>query len=360
MAKKSVAELAAIVRGEVGGRVWLGIDVHKSSYQVAMMTRDGREATWSSVACPHSLVTQVRGLGVKVALAVYEAGPTGFGLARALRSAGIAVCVAAPSRVVRPVSAGAKTDRLDCLKLAEYGAKGMVKSIAIPSESEEAERSLLRRRHQLVDELRRTKQRIKSHLLCLGVEEPSGLKGWSRRGVAELKELSLPREAKWTLESLVRELEYVMGEQAVVERQLACVMETPRHQEVFEALRSVPGVGPVVATSWCLELFRPQRFLCGEELASYLGLAPVVRQSGSGKARARIRPVGKRRLRSLLVEAAWLWRAWDPWAAQWYRRCLARTGVFQKAITALARKLAIILWRLSVERRPYRPGLANA
>jgi len=293
-------------------------------------------------------------------LAVYEAGPTGFGLARALESAGIAVCVVAPSRVPRAAARGAKTDRLDCLRLAEYGAKGIVKSVAIPSEEEEAERSLLRRRHQLVDELRRTKQRIKSHLLCFGVAEPSGLRGWSRRGLAELREVGLSGAAMWTLESMLRELEYVMGEQAAVEKQLKSLMEAARHKEAVEVLRSVPGVGAVVSMTWRLELFRPQRFRRAEEVASYLGLAPMVRQSGAGKARARIRPVGQRRLRSLLVEAAWLWKARDPQAAQWYRRCLSRTGLFQKAITALARKLAVMLWRLSVEKRPYRPGLACA
>jgi transposase len=268
--------------------------------------------------------------------------------------------VVAPSRIPRAVAPGAKTDRLDCIRLAEYGAKGMVKPIAIPSEEEEAERSLLRRRHQLVDELRRTKQRIKSHLLCFGVKEPAGLKGWSRRGVAALQEVGLLGAAKCTLESMLRELEYVMGEQAAVEKQLKAVMEEARHKEAVEVLRSVPGVGPVVAMSWRLELFRPERFRRAEEVASYLGLAPMVRQSGSGKARARIRPVGQRRLRSLLVEAAWLWKARDPQAEQWYRRCLARTGIFQKAITALARKLAVMLWRLSVERRPYSPVWVSA
>lgn len=80
---------------------------------------------------------------------VYESGPTGFGLARSCQQAGIPVMVAAPSRIIRPVSPTAKTDSLDCRKLAELARKDMVRSIGIPTEQEEALRALQRRRHQL-------------------------------------------------------------------------------------------------------------------------------------------------------------------------------------------------------------------
>jgi hypothetical protein len=60
-------------------------------------------------------------------------------------------------------------------------------------------------------------------------------------------------------------------------------------------------------------------------------------------------------LRSLLIEAAWMWRTKDAKAGEVYNKLLSKTGIAQKAITALARRLAIILWRLSIEQRPYRP-----
>lgn len=98
----------------------------------------------------------------------------------------------------------------------------------------------------------------------------------------------------------------------------------------------------------------PERFNRAEEVASYLGLAPMVRHSGQKTPSGRLVPVGQTRLRSLLVEAAWLWRAKDNYAKEHYNRFLSRTGIAQKAITALAHKLAIILWRLSIEQRFYR------
>ena len=105
----------------------------------------------------------------------------------------------------------------------------------------------------------------------------------------------------------------------------------------------------------CAELFRPERFRRSEEVTSYLGLAPTVRHSGEKTPRGYLAPVGQTRLRSLLIEAAWLCRAKDPYARDIYTKLLSRTGIPQKAIAALARRLAIILWRLSIEQRAYRP-----
>jgi transposase len=109
-----------------------------------------------------------------------------------------------------------------------------------------------------------------------------------------------------------------------------------------------------VATTFLCELFRPERFARAEEVASYLGLAPMVRHSGEKTPSGRLVPVGQTKLRSLLVEAAWMWRAKDDYARNLYNRFLSRMGIAQKAISALARKLAIILWRLCIEKRPYR------
>ena len=99
----------------------------------------------------------------------------------ALQAAGLQVIVAAASRIPHSVTAGAKCDRLDCIKLADYTAKGMLKPIAIPTSDEEAHRTFLRRRHTLVDSVRRSKQRIKSMLLFLGVQEPIEVTNWSKR-----------------------------------------------------------------------------------------------------------------------------------------------------------------------------------
>jgi transposase len=289
----------------------------------------------------------------------YEAGPTGFSLARMLQAAGVKVIVAAPSKIPRPVTIGSKTDRLDSAALAKYAGKGLLKGIAIPTKEEEVNRALGRRRDQVCEEVRRCKQRIKSLLLYHGIKEPEGLGNWSNRSVEELKSMLLPEALRYTLDSQLLDLEQHLVLRRVIDQQLAHLMRQQEedHKSV-QYMKTIPGVGDVTATKFRLELFRPERFNSAEEVTSYVGLAPMDRRTGEQNGRASLTPAGKRELRSLLVEAAWSWRRLDPWAKAHYAKLLYRSGVPQKAIVALARKLCIILWRLCLEMRPYRPAKA--
>jgi transposase len=212
----------------------------------------------------------------------------------------------------------------------------------------------MRRRHSLVDAIRRCKQRIKSQLLFLGLPEPEELAHWSNGSGAVLLALPMDPAARLTLESHLRELTFQQTELRTVEGQLHQTTTSSEQREHVVYLQTVPGVGPTVATTFVLEIFRPKRFQRAEEVASYLGLAPMVRHSGGKTPSGRLVSAGQTRLRSLLVEAAWIWKSKDPFAAELYNRLLGRSGLAQKAITAVARKLAIILWRLLVEQRPYR------
>ena len=357
MAKYSLSALQAFVEPYRSEPFWIGIDVHKRSNHLAILRSDGQSHTFVSTVGGRELVQQIEALNFTVGAVAYEAGPTGFSLARAFEQAGFTVLVAAPSRLPRSVTMGAKTDRLDCLKLATYAAKCLIQPIALPTAAEEAQRSLIRRRHQVVNEMRRTKQRIKALFLYLGLAEPPALRTWRATLAKDLNALDMEPEARLTLESHLRTLHFYKEELSLLKQQLEQLCRQPQHRPTIRALKSVPGVGDVVATTFRLELYRPERFNRSDEVSSYLGLAPMVRHSGTKTPRGRLRPVGQKRLRSLLIEAAWIWRAKDPYANNLYSKLISKSGIPQKAITALARKLAIILWRLSIEKRAYRPAL---
>jgi transposase len=356
MATYSLSTLQTFISIHQTDPFWIGVDVHKRSYHIALLRADNKTITFTSTASPEAFVEQLRRLNIPIAGVAYEAGPTGFSLARALLAENIPVTVAAPSKIPRSVSAGSKTDRLDCLKLAHYAGKGLIRPIAIPTAEEEAQRALLRRRHQLVDRVRQSKQRIKGFLLYHGFKETDAIRNWRSDCEEQIAGLPLLPEGRLTMESHLRELRFLQQELSKVADQLECLNRQPEHHTVIKSLTSVPGVGKVVATSFHLELFRPERFQRGEEVASYLGLAPTVSHSGEKTPRGYLVPCGQKRLRSLLVEAAWVWRAKDAKAGEIYNKLLSKTGIPQKAITALARRLAIILWRLSIEQRTYRPA----
>ena len=136
MASYSLSALQTFIAVHQTDPFWIGVDVHKRSYHIALLRADSKTMTLTSTASPEAFVEQLRRLNIPVAEVVYEAGPTGFALARALLAENIPVTVAAPSKIPRSVSVGAKTDRFDCLKLAHYAAKGLIRPIAIPTAEE--------------------------------------------------------------------------------------------------------------------------------------------------------------------------------------------------------------------------------
>ena len=334
------------------GPLWIGVDEHKNSYAVAIRDQEGRAVQFTMTPDTDAFVRKITSYGQPVALVAYEAGPCGYSLYRACEAAGIAALVAAPSRIPRPVTRGNKTDSLDCRKLADYAARDMLVPVRVPTEEEEMLRSLQRRRHDLTDSIRSSKQRIKSLLLEYRLPEPPGLTQWSKASVDALKRLALHPALRDMLDSYLRELARITEERQLIDQ--AIVKHTPQPvSQRMRILQSVPGVGPVLATTFACEIFRPERFPDGERLSSYVGLAPVVSQSGESAAKGSLVRTGQQRLRSLLVECAWIHKGRDADAEQLYRRILSRTGHAQKAIVAVARRLLTLLWRLCIERRMY-------
>jgi len=337
----------------------IGLDVHKLTYHVALRRVDGSTETWVCTSDPIKLRDQLQSLQIPIDAIAQESGPTGYGLARVLEKAGYRVVVAAPSRIPRQVRPGAKCDRLDCIKLAEYVSKGVLRGIAIPAVGEERSRGLQRRMHQLTDRIRGSKQRIKALLLLYGIDQPEGLDRWSNSAVQMVEEMDVEPVVGTHLTSMIRELRFLEDERNEVLEQLKAFIRPSKQWIPFQCLKSIPGVGNITALSFMSEVFRPERFERADELTSYLGLAPMVYQSGEKEKKAKLIPVGQARLRCLLIEAAWVWKAKEPGAQALYAKFISRHGVAQKAICALARRLAIIMWRVAVEQRPYHPMGSN-
>ncbi|MBY0514628.1 MAG: transposase, partial [Gemmataceae bacterium] len=191
---RSTSDGLRLAPGEV---VHIGLDVHKHSLHVAVHSdRRGLLTTWVQAADPATLSAALTAIRASVARVVYEAGPTGFGLARRLTADGYPVEVIAPSKVPALPGPDTKTDRLDCRKLALYSAKGLLSAVRVPTEQEEADRQVLRLRDQLVRKSRSIRQQIKAFLLVHGLPEPDGLAHWSARSVEALRGLGLGAELR--------------------------------------------------------------------------------------------------------------------------------------------------------------------
>jgi transposase len=343
------------IRLEQGEAVHVGVDVHKASYSIALFS-DGRGliATWVQPARPEVLIERLRSLREGIAQVVYEAGPTGFDLARRLRAEGFEAQVIAPSKLLAPVGPEAKSDRLDCRRLAQLSAKGLLHPVRVPTEQEEADRQVLRVRELLVRKTHSVQSQIKSFLLQHGVAEPAGLGHWSKKSVAALRALALLSELRFCLDLLLDELAHAQEQVKRVTERLKGLAEADRHRKATAVLCSVPGVGVLTAAAFRLELPEPERFDHEGQVARMAGLAPQVRQSGETRREGGLLKSGNARLRTVLVEAAWRWVRYDGAAASRYQQLVANTGSGKKAIVAMARRLGVLLWRLSVRGEPYR------
>ena len=132
---KSAGKTISFLRNE---RVDVGVDVHKSSYSVTLWSeaRQSYAAHWVQPADPAVLIGRLKSCNGHIRRVVYEAGPTGYGLARALRQADFDVQVIAPSRTPKSTGQEAKSDRLDSRRLAMWSAKGLLHPVRIPTEEE--------------------------------------------------------------------------------------------------------------------------------------------------------------------------------------------------------------------------------
>lgn len=341
--------------------LYVGIDTHKGSYHVAVWSQE-REMlvdSWTQPADWRQVDRRLSTCREQVVKIVYEAGPTGFGLAESLRESCWETEVISAAHTPQLAADSSKSDSLDARHLAVYSGKGLLRPVYIPTREELADRQIVRLRYRATKGLRRAKQRIKAFLLFHGLAEPAGLRYWTLASIEGLKGLSLDERLRWGLDQLVSDLEYWQGRLREATSRLRQLRQEARYCERVALLCGVPGVGPVTAMTFVLELPSLERFGDARQLSRALGLSPQVRSSGERRRECGREKGGGKWVRAALVEAAWQWRRRDPWARMQYNRFLGNTGSSKKANVALARKLAIVLWRMATTGTPYCPGMTR-
>lgn len=293
----------------------------------------------------------------------YEAGYDGFWLARWLLARGIRTHVLdAASFLVSRRGRRAKTDRIDveamALTLRAFlaGDGGVCREVAVPTPEAEDAKRLARERVQLVSERTRHVNRIRGLLALHGIREVKGLWGgdWTaalgeiRTGDGRLLGPYLRAEISREFERLHLVMRHM--KQLEADRHVAVTADAspfPEQPKVAQLVR-LAGIGELSATALVAEVFH-RRFDSRRHLASYLGLAPSPYSSGDTERDQGISKAGNRGARVLLVELAWCWLRHQPASelAAWYRRAFAERGARTRkvGIVALARKLAIALWR---------------
>ena len=288
---------------------------------------------------------------------IVETSSEAFGVARMAQAAGHQVSVV-PSVLSRALGVGyrgVKTDVRDARALSEASARVALPSVHIPSEQSlhwramsTSRQALVRARTLLINRVRGyLRTQLSSRVRCSSKTMPKAV-----RRALESSEEGLPSH----LEAALLSIETLSAQIIAIESEMAAVID---EEPVAKLLMSMPGVGPITALRFMAAVDDISRFGSAQALTSYLGLTAGERSSGQTRRRTGIIKAGPSAVRHALGQGAWqLWRRRpeDP-MVQWARRIAERRNT-QIAITALARKMAGVLYAMWRDGQPYRPQLA--
>lgn len=357
----------------------VGMDVHKETISVAYAVAGGAEppvyvgVIGSQTAEVDAMIRRLHSRAATLEFA-YEAGPTGYGLYRHLVGTGYRCVVAAPSLTPRRAGDKVKTDRRNACDLARLLRSGDLTGIWVPSVEDEAIRDVCRARDATRLALKRSKQRLKSFLLRLGLPY-TGKAMWTPAHRRYLAKIVCPTPAQ---QIVYQELLHAVDEQSArmgrLEAELQGLLPGWRLQPVVQAVQALRGVQWLVALTVLAELGDLTRFTSPRQLAAFVGLIPSEYSSGETRRQGGITKSGNGRARRALVEAAWAYR--HPakvsvqiqqrlealpasiqaiaWKAQTrlcrrYRRLLARGKHANTVIAAIARELVAFMWAIARE-----------
>jgi len=289
-------------------RSLVGLDVHASKIVAAVL--DGETGQLQSFAMggeSAGAAAFCAGLPGPVRVS-YEAGPTGYGLARELAKRGVECVIAAPSKIPRASGDRVKTDRRDAESLARLLLAGKLHPVRVPGDEEEALRDLVRAREAVRVDLMRARHRLSKLLLRHGIRFEAG-RSWTEHHQRWLATIALDwPAAQTTLLDCRGAIDALTHRRDQLEREIIALLPSSPWAVQVGRLRCLRGVDTLTAVGLCAEIGDFERFARAEQLMSYVGLVPSESTTGQQRRLGSITKTGSTHARRLLVEAAWHYR----------------------------------------------------
>ena len=332
--------------------MYLGIDVHKRYAQVAVMDEAGAIVEEVRVENANLDDLAQRYAGAQAAI---EATSNYYHIHDTL-SEHLDVTVAHPKKLGQIADTDKKTDRVDAKELARMVRLNSVPESYVPTDEIRKARALVRGRQTLVENRTKYANKIHSLLSDHGVTED--LKPLTVEGREFLRDLSLSTPWDSLLESYLEMVETLTEEiqtlEETIEERAGSLNET-------QLLMTIPGVSYYTALTIYAELGEIERFDGDKEVVSYVGLNPVIRESGDSRIEGSISKRGSGRVRWLLVQAAHtaVHTCNDEYLSRFYER-LANRKNSQKAIVATARKMLVSIYHMLDRGEVYDPPGVSA
>jgi transposase len=305
----------------------------------------------------------------------YEAGPTGYGLYRQVKSLGHECMVVAPSLIPRKPGDRVKTNRRDAMSLARQLRAGELTAVWVPDRGHEAMRDLTRAREAAVMDLRSKRQQVSALLLRQGRSYPANKKTWTKAHMNWLVSQKFDYvEQRFIFEEMMLAIRQAQERLTRLEEAIRAAVQDWSLSKVVTALMAMRGIDLISAATFLAEVGDLSRFQTPRQLMAYLGLVPSEDSTGDTIKRGSITKTGNRRARRMLLECSWSYqhparvgRAKQPkvdaappavreiaWKAQCrlnrrYRALTRRGKLKTVAITAVARELAGFIWAVGRE-----------
>jgi transposase len=282
-----------------------GLDVHANQTHAASLDLTTGELLRRRInGPPERTLDYLEKLGPGL-LAVYEAGPTGYGLARAARERGIDLRIAAPGLIPRGSADRVKTDARDAERLARLLAAGELSFVSVPTVEEERFRDLVRAREDIRGDLMRARHRLSKLLLRRDIRFEGPGKNWTQRHRQWLDALAFDDPtSQVTFTDYLAAICALEQRRATLDGAIDELWPQSPHAQTIARLRSFRGIDTLTAAGVCAEIGDFGRFRSPTLLAGYLGVTPSERTSDEKRRQGAITKAGSKHARRLLVEAA--------------------------------------------------------
>lgn len=285
-------------------RTSVGLDVHARSVVAAAIDGLTGEVFRQRLVPDHGQIEAwVRSLPGPSRV-TYEAGPTGFGLARHLSAAGIETLVAAPSKLQRPAGDRVKTDAKDALHLAKLLKLGEIVQVTVPSVGQESARDLVRAREDARGDLMSARHRLSKLLLRQGIVY-SGGKAWTTTHDLWLRRQRFDQPGlQHAFDAAYDAVAAVIDRRDRLDAAIAAMAADSEFTPVVDRLGCLRGISTLTGFGLAVEIGDWSR-LDGRRIGAYLGMVPVEHSSGGSRSLGGITKTGNTHARRLLIEAAW-------------------------------------------------------
>jgi transposase len=318
----------------------IGCDYHPSFQQIAFVDMDTGEFQERRLEHPEEAEKFYRELAVQAKKV--RVGMEASGLARwferLLAELNIELWIGDATEIARKRERKQKTDRQDAQHILRLMLKDDFPQIWVPSGENRDLRQLLWHRHRMAQARTRIMNQLQAVALNEGVRSKKKL--WREKGREQLESFRLAPWASRRRHDLLELLDRLNPTIATLSQ--AIEQEVEKCPEA-KRLQTHPGVGPLTALAFVLTIGKPDRFECGKQIASYLGLVPLEDSSGNQRRLGHITKQGNSRLRFLLVEAAQVTaRSLPEWRSKYVHITMRRGRKIAKV--AMARKLAVRLY----------------